>query len=44
MLLIYSLEGCPYSLKSENMIEDKKNKKIIKVKNNDKEKYKKKIE
>lgn len=40
--MVYSLENCPYSMKSEKLLEDKKNKKIIKVKYSNKEKYKKK--
>lgn len=38
-LIIYSLEGCPYSIKAEKLL-NKYNPKIIKVTHNDKEQIK----
>ena len=39
-LLVYSLVGCPYSLRCEQLVKDI-NHKLVKVKYADKEKYKK---
>jgi len=39
-IIIYSLEGCPYSKNAEMLLKNIKNKKIIKVSQNDKDEYK----